>query len=472
MKKDIITPRYPILIVDDEFSILMAIDTTLRMSGYNNIITCQDSTKVMQIIDENQVGIVLLDLNMPGEDGETLLSSLNRQYNNIPVIVVTGNIDLETAIRCMKSGALDYVIKPVKKDRLITAVGKALEFRELKEENSALKQHLLNNNLQYPEAFEGIITQDKKMLSIFQYLESIAKTSQPVLITGETGVGKELFARAVHVLSDLNGQFVAVNVAGLDDNVFSDTLFGHTKGAFTGAETTRKGLIEEATGGTLFLDEIGDLAINSQVKLLRLLQEKEYMPIGQDIHKKTDARVIVATNQDLWDLQKKGMFREDLIYRLITHQIHIPPLRERGADIQLLTDYFLKKAAKTLNKPNPTPPKEIYSLLKSYFFPGNVRELSAMIFDTVSIHKQGILSLNHLRAYMKKNQKISHEHMDDDVENVIFPKKLPTLKQMSQILVDEAMKRSNNIQSIAAGLLGISHQALNKRLKQMKLGSE
>jgi DNA-binding NtrC family response regulator len=185
---------------------------------------------------------------------------------------------VDTAVHCMKVGAFDYVVKPVEEGRLLSAVSRALDFRELKRENLALKQRILKEDLENPEAFKEIITKDKKMFSIFQYIESIAGSSQPVLIQGETGVGKELIARAVHRLSRPQGSFVAVNVAGLDDNVFSDTLFGHVKGAFTGAERDRSGLIEKASSGTLFLDEIGDLSSSSQVKLLRLLQEREYFP--------------------------------------------------------------------------------------------------------------------------------------------------------------------------------------------------
>jgi len=462
-------PRHPILVVDDETSILMAIDTSLRMAGFNNIITCQDSRKVMDIFSSQDIEICLMDLNMPHESGETLLSHVTQTFPDIPVIIVTGDIDMETAVRCIKAGAYDYVVKPVKKDRLIASVTKGLEYRNLRRENKSLKKHMLSDTLENPEAFEEIITQNKKMFSTFQYVESIAQTLQPVLITGETGVGKELFARAIHRLSTLKGQLVAVNVAGLDDNIFSDTLFGHVKGAFTGADHARSGLIEQAKHGTLFLDEIGDLTIGSQVKLLRLLQEGEYMPLGQDLHKLTDARIVVATNKDLWDLKEQGKFREDLIYRLMTHHFHIPPLKDRMDDLEMLCHYFLDDAAKTLGKKKPGLPKELIPLLSIHDFPGNIRELKALIFDALSRHKAGMLSLDVFRAHVtKKHCKETSIQIFQTSKSMIFPEKLPTIKQMSMLLVEEAMKRANNNQSIAASMLGISHQALNKRLKQRK----
>ena len=353
------------------------------------------------------------------------------------------------------------------------AVQRAMGFRELKRENFALKQHILQDGLGQPEAFVNIITSSKKMFSIFQYIESIAQTAQPVLIRGETGVGKELVARTLHNLSGLQGQFVAVNVAGLDDNVFADTLFGHVKGAFTGAERERAGLIEQASGGTLFLDEIGDLSPGSQVKLLRLLQEGEYLPLGQDEPNRADVRIVASTNVDLWERQKAGVFRKDLNYRLSTHRIYIPPLRERRDDIPLLTDHFLSAAARELNKKSPTLPKELFDLLKLYPFPGNVRELQAIIFDAVSRHKSGVLSLEVFRAHIAKHQRREKGVVPDLVapeeagsRTVSFGENLPTIKQATDLLVAEALKRSGGNQSIAAGLLGISQQALSKRLQK------
>jgi DNA-binding NtrC family response regulator len=260
---------------------------------------------------------------------------------------------------------------------------------------------------------------------------------------------------------------VTVNVAGLDDNLFADTLFGHHKGAFTGADRPRKGLIERAHGGTLFLDEIGDLSQASQVKLLRLLQEGEYYPIGSDEPRHTDARVVVATLADLDADQREGRFRKDLYYRLATHHVHVPPLRDRKEDLPVLLDCFLGRAAESLGKAAPTPPAELFVLLRSYHFPGNVRELEAMVHDAVTVHRGGVLSTATFR------QKMGHEGAaptpsapEEASEGLRFPEPLPTLKQAEGLLIDEALRRAEGNQRIAAELLGLSRRALNNRLKR------
>jgi DNA-binding NtrC family response regulator len=375
-------------------------------------------------------------------------------------------------VQCIKAGAFDYIVKPVEADRLVTAVNRAVSFQELQRENQLLRRHMLRDDLDNPDAFNRIITANKKMLGIFQYVESIASTSQPVLVQGETGVGKELIARAIHRLSGLKGKFVAVNAAGLDDTVFSDTLFGHAKGAFTGADTPRGGLIEQAAGGTLFLDEIGDLTPASQVKLLRLLQGGEYFALGDDLPRTSNARIIAATNQRLRDLLEEGRFRKDLNYRLQTHQITIPPLRERLEDIPQLLEHFLSTAASRLNKPSPTAPRELVALLSGHTYPGNIRELESMVFDAVSRHQSGDLSLDSIRSHIQREQDASVTLQPPQGQvsapGVIFPQKLPTIKQATWQLVEEAMRRNDGNQSRAAKALGISQQALSKRLKKCR----
>jgi DNA-binding NtrC family response regulator len=308
------------------------------------------------------------------------------------------------------------------------------------------------------------------MRSIFQYIESISVSPQPILITGETGVGKELVASAIHKLSQRRGAFVPVNVAGLDDNIFADTLFGHRKGAFTGADQARSGLVEQASGGTLFLDEIGDLSPGSQVKLLRLLQDGEYFPLGSDVGKRSDARVVVATNQDIQALQESGKFRKDLYYRLCAHHVSIPPLRERLEDLPILLDHFLEKASETLGKKRPTPPRELLTLLSTYPFPGNIRELQSVILDAVSSHKSGKLSMETFKSYLRQKQpafNLHSKHLSQGERPMVsFFEQLPTLKQTEKLLISEAMKRARHNQAVAAQLLGITRQALNKRLKQ------
>ncbi len=464
-----LNPQYPVMIVDDEEQILLAIDTTLRMAGINNTITCRDSRDVMKLLSRHQVGTVLLDLTMPNIDGEELLGMISSELPDMPVIVVTGSVDVETAVRCMKSGAFDYVVKPIEEERLLTAVRRGLAFRELRQENLALKQHILSDTLHKPQVFAEIVTNNKRMLSILHYIESIAQTSQPVLITGETGTGKELMAKALHTSSGAKGEFVAVNIAGLDDHVFSDTLFGHVRGAFTGADEVRHGLVEQATGGTLMLDEIGELSHASQLKLLRFLQDGEFLPLGQDEPKQTNVRIVAVTNEDLLTVKKTGKFRKDLYFRLQTHHVHILPLRERMDDIPLLVDHFLESAARALNKKKPTLPSGLCTLLGTYSFPGNVRELQGMVFDVVSRHNSGPLALHVFKSHIAEEQggRVAlTESVPKETDSVIFPRSLPTIKQATRWLVAEAMERAKGNQSVAAAMLGISQQALSKRLKQ------
>jgi len=470
--KTILIPPLPVLIVDDEEMTLKSCEVTLLSCGYNHLICCQDSRKVMDLLPEKEMGVILLDLSMPYVSGDDLLSKISQEYPGIPVIIITGANDVETAVKCMKDGAFDYLVKPIERSRLISSVRRAVDLRDLEQENILLKRQILSDDIECPEAFRGFITNNKTLKSIFKYVEAISRTHQPVLITGETGVGKELMAHAIHTLSGLHGEFVPINVAGLDDNVFADALFGHKRGAFTGADQTRSGLVEKASAGTLFLDEIGDLSLASQVKLLRLLQEKEYFPLGSDLAKRADTRIIVATNQDLQKRLKLGKFRKDLYYRLRTHHVHIPPLREHRDDIPLLVDFFLEEASRILEKKKPTPPGELFTLLSTYHFPGNVRELKSMIFDAVSKHQSKMLSLLSFKAFISPeelNKLIGTEdRASEKTPNISFAEILPTLREADQVLINEALNRARGNQTIAARMLGITQQALSKRLKKLK----
>ena len=463
-----IYPQLPVMLVDDEAQALTSFEVTLRSAGVNHIMTCGDSREVMSVLARQEIEIMLLDLWMPHVSGEDLLRQITADYPDVPVVIVTGADDVETAVKCMRQGALDYIVKPVEKSRLVSSVKRGIELRELHRENQLLKARILSDRLSRPEAFADIVTLSPAMRSIFQYAEAVAPSPRPVLVTGETGVGKELVARALHVLSGRKGAFVPVNVAGLDDHVFADTLFGHKKGAFTGAMEGRPGLLEQAASGTLFLDEIGDLSAVSQVKLLRLLQDGEYLPLGSDVARRSDARILVATNQDLEAARNSGRFRKDLYYRLCGHHIHIPPLRDRPEDLAVLLDHFLGKAAESLGRKKPTPPDELVKLLAVYHFPGNVRELESMVYNAVSLHGSGKLSMEAFKAEIFKKQPdlvgAVEPKPDEAASQLVFPEQLPTLRQIEQLLVDEALRRSGGNQSIAASMLGITRQALNKRL--------
>lgn len=471
---DIPYPIRPVLLVDDEIQFLQSASFALRSSGIKNIKICQDSRDALSSLSQEPCSVILLDILMPHVTGRELLLEIVRAHPDTPVIMVTALNEVETAVDCMKSGAFDYILKPVEKSRIIACVNRAISFNEVKAENARLKEYLLTDKLDRPSAFQDIVTRNQAMRSIFQYIEAIANTPLPVLVTGPTGAGKEMFAQAVHRSSNRKGEFVTVNVAGLDDNLFSDTLFGHEKGAYTGAVAARKGLIDQAAGGTLFLDEIGDLKMESQVKLLRLLEERTYYPIGSDKAVRTDARIVVATNKNLEAMQEAGGFRSDLFYRLWNHHIQIPPLSERKDDIPLLADYFIEQAASELKKEAPTPPPELYILLCTYRFPGNVRELRGMVFDAVSRHKSGILSMESFKERINKSRgvpgAVEAASNGSAGHRIIFSDPILTLKEMEEALVAEALNRARENQTIAAQMLGLTRSALNKRLNRSKNG--
>lgn len=461
----------PVLIIEDQEPIVVGYKVALSRAGISNVVTCLDGRDALKLFRRHEPCLVLLDLIMPNVRGEDILIELSEKHRDVPVIVLTGNDDIESAVRCMKNGAYDYLVKPVSRERLISTVKRALSFSYLEKENEELKAKLVAPKLEHPEIFAGILTKNAGMRALFSYIEATAATPHPFLITGETGAGKELFAKAVHDASGRKGRFVAVNVSGLDDNVVADTLFGHKKGAFTGALSSRAGMIEEAAGGSIFLDEIGDLSMVSQVKLLRLLQENEYLPLGEDRPMHSSARVIVATNADLRALQETGKFRADLYYRLNTHSIHVPPLRERREDLGLLLDRFVDEAARSMNKKKPTVPGQLLSLLSDYSFPGNIREFKAMVADAVGRHESRVMSMESFKDYIRK-----HSGGDDFARGsvivdagpdlsgsgpVFFGPEMPLLKDAKKYFVEEALKRTGGNLTKAAEMLGTTRQALS-----------
>jgi DNA-binding NtrC family response regulator len=466
MKDNSNYPSFSVLLVDDEAPWLRTLSMTLEgQGGITRLLTCQDAREVPGMLDSEDVGLVLLDMTMPHVSGDQLLTRLREQYPDVSVIVVSGLNQVETAVSCMQLGAFDYIVKGVDNDRLLDTVRRAIRVQELERENRAMRQRLLGGRLEQPEAFADIITLDSAMQRVCQYVEAIAVSPRPVLISGESGTGKELIARAVHQLSGRSGKMVTVNVAGLDDNVFADTLFGHVRGAFTGADAARSGLVEQAAAGTLFLDEIGDLSQSSQVKLLRLLQEGEYFALGDDRPRQAKIRVIVATHQNLAARQESGSFRCDLYYRLCSHHVHLPPLRERHGDIPLLLDHFLDEAASALGKLKPTPPPQLRLLLMNYAFPGNVRELHSMVFDAVSSHQGRVLSMAAFQRAIDR-QPPGNPPVQGEDNPFVSLEQCPGLAEAVELLIEEALRRCEGNQTLAARLLGISQPALSKRLRR------
>ncbi len=448
-----------ILIIDDEQEWLSSFKRTLsrhEIADVDRIFTAQTLDAAVEVLKNNKISLVFLDLMMNGESGEEVLGRLRSDYPEVAFVIVTGVNDIKTAVRCIKLGAVDYFNKTVSVDEFMTSVKRIIKICELEKENRELKKGILSNKHDY-SPFDDFITVNPQILSIFHYLTAIAHSSQSILITGESGTGKGVLAQAVARISRPGKPFVSVNVAGLDAHMFTDTLFGHVKGAFTGADSRRTGMIQQAKDGVLFLDEIGELPVESQLKLLYVTQNGEYQPLGSDTTVKTNARFIFATNQYLEEKQARGEFRKDLYYRLKTHHVHIPPLRERMEDIPVLVEYFVDKTASDLSIKPPRVPDDVIGLLQTFTFPGNVRELAAIIYDAVAKSSGSALRPGNFEEYRRSTEK------DGDLFDV--SNGLPTVDSVISKLIDMAMKLSGNNQSRAAALIGLSQSTLSRKLR-------
>jgi DNA-binding NtrC family response regulator len=459
--------RQTILVLDDDTSFLAKMRLMLVSNNIKDVVAIDKSGELMGLLEQREFAALLMDWVMPGVGGMELLPVIVERYPDMPVIIMTGIIDAQQIVDCIKQGAFDYITKPVDPIRLLSCLDKARQFNEISRQNRRLKKYLMGNSLLHPEVFSGIITSNPQMQAIFKIIEAMSTSGNPVMITGETGVGKELIARAIHQVSGVTGEFVALNAAGCDDQMFADALFGHRKGAFTGAHENREGLIAKAKGGTLFLDEIGDLRSTSQVKLLRLLQEGEYYRLGSDALFRSDARIIAASNADFSTLLSQGRFRRDLYHRLRSHHIHVPPLRERAEDIPLLIDHFLQESSLSLGRPVPPLSREARDVLESYRYPGNVRELMNLVHHAVACHNGNTLSLDDFsgigcqpppdtREFRILRERQFHLH-------AVFPS-FPSLESIEKLIIDEALCLSKGNKSIAADLLGIARSTLHRKL--------
>ncbi len=477
-----------VLIVEDDQFTVMLMSALLRKQGYR-VDVCNDGSQAIEFLKRETPSLVLLDIMMPQVSGFKTLSWIrsNPRLEDLPVICVSILDDRKALDRIFDAGATDYVPKPIRENELLARIRVHLKLRnqdreisEALEEVSNLRERFFSRKLEHPEVFRRMITRSQKMYAIFHYIEAIAPSSRPVLVTGDTGVGKELVARAIHDASARKGKFVVVNVGGLDDTLFADTLFGHERGAFTGAVKERRGLVRDAEDGTLFLDEIGDLAASSQVKLLRLLQEREFYALGSDVRQFTNARVICATHHDLDGKVLKGDYRSDLYYRLKTHHVQVPPLHQRSEDIPLLLHHFVEQAAENLGIEPPTIPVELERMLRGYEFPGNIRELEGLCHDLVSrstvepIRPESFLDmLAPTGAILARDATAFEEDAPSPFDSInLTDGPLPTIRQITGLLVEAALQRADGNQALAARYLGISRQALHKRLKKKSAEEE
>lgn len=413
-----------ILIVDDEKNILSGLKIAFEDEGYS-VLTAVNGKEGWDVLSKNMVDLVITDIRMPEMTGDELIRKITSSYPTLPVIALTGHGTIETAVEIMRDGAIDFFTKPVDLDKLFLVVRKTITASMLKEQNRKLTEEI--EKLKKQQKYTRIIGKSGKVSSLLDTINQIAPTKASVLITGESGTGKELVADAIQSLSDRSDKpFIKVHCASLSSSILESELFGHEKGSFTGAVSQKKGRFELADGGTLFLDEIGEIDAATQVKLLRVLQEREFERVGGEKTIKVDVRVIAATNRDLLEEVRKGNFREDLYYRLAVVEVNVPPLRERKEDIELLSSEFLKNFASRDNKNIDGFSNQARKLLYEYSWPGNIRELTNAVESSVVLAKGRTIEVDDLPSHIK-GQKKSHSitlelpiTMDDAEKKIIL----------------------------------------------------
>jgi DNA-binding NtrC family response regulator len=470
-------PDYPVLVVDDEQDFLNSIDFKLRSHGVTNVECCKDSRKVMPLLENKRYSIVLLDLLMPNISGDQLLPEIVDKYPQIPVIIVTAFPEIEkTAVDYMRTGAYDYVVKPPDTDDLVRTIKELWELRDVYKDIIPMKRSLFSQVFQKSKEFPDIISQSDKVKSVYETIGLIATTAKPVLIRGEKGVGKEFVAREIHKQSRRKGEFIALDPSGLDDELFSEVFFGCIDDKASTGEKEKVGLLEEAKDGTLFLNDITDLSIPSQVKILRFLREHRYSPVGSKSLLEANVRIIAASRKNLSALVKVGMLREDLYGLIKTHEIIIPPLRERKEDIFLLFAHFFKNALDEFGIKEPNVPKELFQILENYDFPGNVGELKRMVLEAVARYKSDFLPLGAFLEAMKNSPWFdddTSETMPPDEDTaphnkVIFRRSIPTYADMEVMYLNEVLKRSKGDYNVAARLAGLNKKSFIFNLKKAK----
>ena len=452
-----------ILVADDEKSMREFLDIMLKKEGYK-VTLASNGEEVMKLIEKDIFDLALVDIRMPREDGISVLKKIKSISPETVVIVITAYASADTAIKAMKEGAYDYITKPFKIDEIKLIIQNALEKKHLQKENLLLKQVVRDRY-----HFENIIGQSSKMLELYDLLEKVAPTKTNILITGESGTGKELVAKAIHYNSPRKDKpFVTLNCGAIPESLIESELFGHMRGAFTDAISTKKGLFEVADEGTIFLDEISELPLMMQVKLLRVLQDREFKRVGGTEDIRVDVRIISATNKDLEGAVREKQFREDLFYRLNVIQIRIPSLRERKEDIPSLTGHFLKKYSEELGKQISQVSPEALRTLVQYDYPGNVRELQNIIERAVALETSQELTVQNLSSYIEEQLPIKKRPLDLEIpsEGVDLEK---IVEDVERTLLLKALDRTKGIKKKAAELLHINFRSMRYRLEKYGL---
>lgn len=442
-----------LLVVDDEIVALNSVRRLLRRRGLSSVEICDNGAEAIERINEEDFDVVLLDLLMPEVDGLQVLESTKPFKPRTEFILVTAVDDIATAVRAVRLGAHDYLVKPVDNERLFLSIERAYEHKGLLAGLAGARTN--HNAIQIPEAFSPVVTQSPRMAELLSYTAVMARSGNPVLISGESGTGKELLARGIHSLtSPPDAPFVTVNVSSVPETLFESQFFGYGRGAFTGADRDHPGFFEQADGGTLFLDEIGELPQNNQAKLLRVLEEKKVLRISDTTPIHVEVRIVSATNSDLDKACQEGRFRLDLLYRLRTAHVHLPPLREREGDIPLLAAHFLKRASEKHTRDVTGFSPEAMDVLRRMSFPGNVRELSALVENAVLLAESDTILPRHMGA--------------DPVSVSPFARTLCTLKEDSEIHFAFALTQSGGDRNRTAQILGVSVRQVQRKLSQMK----
>ena len=455
-----------ILVADDEQSMREFLDIMLKKEGYK-VSLASNGEEVVKLIDNDLFDLVLLDIRMPKLDGLSALKRIKAIAPETIVIMITAYASADTAIKAMKEGAYDYITKPFKVEEIKLIIKNALEKKNLQKENILLKQVVRDRY-----HFGNIIGQSPKMMVLYDLLEKVSPTKTNILIAGESGTGKELVAKAIHYNSPRKEKpFVTLNCGAIPESLIESELFGHMKGAFTDAIATRKGLFEVADEGTIFLDEISELPLLMQVKLLRVLQDKEFKRVGGTEDIRVDVRIISATNKDLEEAVKEKRFREDLFYRLNVIQIKLPPLRDRKEDVQILASHFLKKYNEELNKNILKISPEALQILLDYEYPGNVRELQNIIERAVALESHQELTAHNLSSYLNEQPLMRKGPIDIDIPNEgVDLEKM--VEDLERTLLLKALDKTKGIKKKAAELLHINFRSMRYRLEKYGLNHE